>query len=322
MGISSEPLVFAIIFVGVLLAVEGLYLLAFGRAARQGRKVNRRLQLLDGGSDPLQVLEQLRKERERHVSASGTPFLSALFEKAAQANIPWSPVTIVMVLLMACFSVFLALTVFSQASFAVRVILACGMGYGIMFVWLRGRAKKRLAEFEEQLPDAIELMVRALRIGHPFSSAVAIVSQEMPDPIGSEFGIIADEATYGMDVTESLESMADRVAVPDLRFLAVAVGIQSQSGGNLAEILNGLSVVVRSRFKLFRRVTAITAEARWSGWFLSAFPIIALLIVQVVKPDYYDGVLEHPLFVPATIMVGVMLALNILFMRMMVNIKV
>jgi len=320
--ISAEPILFALIFVGVLVAVEGLYLLAFGRSARQGRKVNRRLELLDKGVDVMEVLHQLRKERERHVNASTMPLFSALFDKAAQANIPWSPMTIVMIMTGAVAAVFALLTWFSGAGLALRLALSCVMGYGIMFVWLRGRAKKRLATFEEQLPDAIELMVRALRIGHPFSSAVAIVAQEMPDPLGSEFGIIADEATYGMDVTESLERLAERVAVPDLRFLAVAVGIQSQSGGNLAEILNSLAVVVRSRFKLFRKVTAITAEARWSGWFLSAFPVVALLVVQIVKPDYYDGVVDHALFVPATIAVGIMLAINIVFMRMMVNIKV
>lgn len=320
--ISAEPLVFALIFVGVLVAVEGLYLLAFGRSARQGRKVNRRLQLLDQGADAMEVLTQLRKERERHVDATSVPFLSILFEKAAQANMPWSPTTIVSIMLGAAGAIFLLLGWFTGAGGALRLVLAVAMAYGIMFVWLRGRAKKRLTSFEEQLPDAIELMVRALRIGHPFSSAVAIVAQEMPDPLGSEFGIIADEATYGMDISDSLERLAERVPVPDLRFLSVAVGIQAQSGGNLAEILNSLAVVVRSRFKLFRKVTAITAEARWSGWFLSAFPIIALIVVQIVRPDYYDGVTDHPLFVPATIAVGVMLAINIFFMRMMVNIKV
>ena len=322
MSISAEPLVFALIFVGVLVAVEGLYLLTFGRAARQGRKVNRRLQLLDQGADAMEVLTQLRRERERHVDATSLPLLATLFEKAAQARIPWSPTTIVTVMLAAAAAVFGLLSYFSAANVPVRALLSVVMAYAIMFVWLRGRAKKRLTSFEEQLPDAIELMVRALRIGHPFSSAVAIVAQEMPDPLGSEFGIIADEATYGMDVTESLERLAERVDVPDLRFLAVAVGIQSQSGGNLAEILNSLAVVVRSRFKLFRKVTAITAEARWSGWFLSAFPIVALIMVQIIRPDYYDGVTDHPLFVPATILVGIMLAVNIFFMRMMVNIKV
>lgn len=320
--ISADPIVFALIFIGVLAAVEGAYLLAFGKAARQGRKVNRRLDLLDRGIDAVEVLEQLRKERDRHVAATSTPLFSGLFEKAAQANIPWSPVTIVSIMFAAAGAIFLALTMFTEAAFLLRVALSLVMAYGALFVWLRGRAKKRLAAFEEQLPDAVELMVRALRIGHPFSSAVAIVAQEMPDPIGSEFGIIADEATYGMDVNESLERLAERVAVQDLRFLAVAVGIQSQSGGNLADILQGLAVVVRSRFKLFRKVKAITAEARWSGWFLSAFPVVALIVVQVVKPDYYDGVTDHPLFVPATVVVGILLAINILFMRMMTNIKV
>ena len=125
-----------------------------------------------------------------------------------------------------------------------------------------------------------------------------------------------------MDVTESLERLAARIDIQDLRFLAVAVMIQSQSGGNLAEILEGLANVVRSRFKLFRKIRAITAEARWSGWFLSVFPVLALIIVQLVRPNYYDGVIDHPLFVPATIAVVVMLVINVIFMRIMVNIKV
>jgi tight adherence protein B len=248
--------------------------------------------------------------------------MSPLFDKAAQANLPWTPLTLAMVLALACAVAFAGLTGFTTASLVVRIAVSLAMGYGSIYIWLNGLAKKRLAMFEEQLPDAVELMVRSLRVGHPFSSAVAIVASEMPDPIGSEFGMIADESTYGMDITESLEHLAARVAVPDLRFLAVAVMIQSQSGGNLAEILEGLSQVVRSRFKLFRKVNAITAEARWSGWFLSAFPVMALIVVQVIRPNYYDGVADHPLFIPATIAVGVMLVINVLFMRMMVNIKV
>ncbi|WP_339947735.1 type II secretion system F family protein [uncultured Albimonas sp.] len=320
MGVA--PLVFGLIFVGVFLAVEGLYLLAFGRSARRNSKVNRRLMMLEKGEDPLEVLSQLRKERERHVSASGTPLLAGIFEKAAQANIPWSPRTIMLLTGLAATAVFAALSVFTTLGPLISAPVGLAMAFGVMFFWVNGRAKKRLARFEEQLPDAIELMVRALRIGHPFSSAVSIVAQEMPDPIGTEFGIIADEAIYGLDVNESLDRMAERIAVPDLRFLAMAVAIQSQSGGNLAEILAGLAAVVRSRFKLFRRVNAITAESRWSGWFLSAFPVLALVAVQLIRPDYYDGVVDSPFFVPATIAVGVMLAINIVFMRMMVNIKV
>jgi tight adherence protein B len=128
------------------------------------------------------------------------------------------------------------------------------MGVGGVFVWVNRTASKRMSLLEEQLPDSIELMVRSLRVGHPFSTAIGIVAKEIPDPLGSEFGVIADEAAYGRDVTESLKAFAERMDSQDLRFLAVAVSIQQQSGGNLAEILEGLSKVVRARFKLFRRV--------------------------------------------------------------------
>jgi len=175
---------------------------------------------------------------------------------------------------------------------------------------------------EEQLPDAIELMVRSLRVGHPFSSAIGIVAEEVADPLATEFGMIADEAAYGRDMGEALKDMAERLDMQDLRFLAVAVAIQQQSGGNLAEILDGLAKVIRSRFRLFRRVKAITAEAQWSGKFLSGFPILALIGIQVLDPNYYDKAMEHPFFIPACLVVGAFLTINLFVMRALVNIKV
>lgn len=318
----TEPLIYAAIFVGVLFMVEGLYLLVFGKSVRLQSKVNRRLELLEKGEDPEEVLAQLRKEREQHSERGGFPLLAPLNENAAKANIAFSPTGLLMVMLLVGVVVFVALTFLSNAALPVRAGVAVIMGYGSVYVWLRNKAKKRISLFEEQLPDAVELIVRALRVGHPFSSAINVVATEMPDPIGTEFGLIADEATYGMDVTEALEKMAMRVDIQDLKFLSVAVSIQAKSGGNLAEVLDGLSKVIRSRFKLFRRVRAITAEARWSGWFLSAFPIIALIMVQLIRPDYYDDVKQTALYTPAAIVVGIMLVVNIFFMRMMVNIKV
>ena len=165
-------------------------------------------------------------------------------------------------------------------------------------------------------------MVRSLRVGHPMTASIGIVAREMPDPLGTEFGLVADEATYGMNVNQALERVADRIPVADLRFLAVAMNIQSTSGGNLAEVLEGLSKVIRSRFKLFRKIKAITAEARWSGWFLSIFPVLALLMVQVIQPDYYNEVSDHPLFLPGAILTFALLVVNVIFMRIIVNIKV
>ncbi|QIE57222.1 type II secretion system F family protein [Pikeienuella piscinae] len=316
------PLLYAMIFIGVLMIVEGVYLLIYGKSHSRESKVNRRLRMLQQGADREEVLVKLRKERERHQNARGVPLLSIVFHKAAQANIAIAPTTIVAIMAAIAAVAFIVFSIGTSASLVVRLAVALALGYATVFLWLRNRAKRRLQLFEEQLPDAIDLIVRSLRIGHPFTAAIGIIAQEMPDPLGTEFGVISDENAYGMPVTESLDRLAARVDVPDLRYLAVAVTIQVQSGGNLAEILDGLSQVVRARFKLFRKVAAITAEARWSGWFLSIFPIIALLLVQIVQPDYYDRVSDHPLFAPGAAIVTILLVVNVFFMRWMVNIRV
>ena len=264
MIISPTPIIYGLIFIAVLLLVEGIYLVVFGKSISLNSKVNRRLDLLEKGGQREKVLEQLRKEASQHLKAKGIP----------------------------------------------------------LYFWINRKAKKRMDLVEEQLPDAVELMVRSLRVGHPFSSAIQIVAKEVPDPLGTEFGMIADESAYGREISDSLKDLAERMDMQDLRFLAVAVTIQQQSGGNLAEILDGLAKVIRARFRLFRRVRAITAEAKWSGMFLSAFPLVVLAVIQILKPDYFDTVKDTSAFVPAALIVFTFLAINIVFMKMMVNIKV
>ncbi len=317
-----QPLIYAFIFVGVFLMVEGVYLLIYGKTLRREKKVNRRLVLLQQGRDTEEVLNILRAEREGSERNERLPVVGPLVEMARHASITLSVTQIILSVVGLMAVAFLLLTLLTGAVVQIRIVVALVTGYAAFYIWLRGKAKKRIADFEEQLPDALDLMVRSLRVGHPITAAIGIVSQEMADPLGTEFGLIADEATYGMSVTDAIDRMAERVPVPDLRFLAIAMNIQATSGGNLAEILEGLSRVIRARFKLFRKVKAITAEARWSGWFLSVFPIIALLLVQVVQPNYYDRVSDHPLFLPGAIVTFILLGVNILFMRWLVNIKV
>ena len=317
-----QPIVYALIFVGILLMVEGAYLVLYGKTLKRERKVNRRLALLQEGRDTEEVMAILRKEREGGKHGAKMPVIGAIIEQARRANISVTPLGVAMALLASILLSFLMLTFFTQALLQIRLVVAIVLGYSALYLWFKNKAKKRLALFEEQLPDALDLIVRSLRVGHPMNAAVAIVARELPDPLGTEMGLIADEATYGMNINDALERMASRVPVPDLRFVAIAVNIQSQSGGNLAEILDGLAKVIRARFKLFRKVKAITAEARWSGWFLSIFPVIALILVQIVKPDYYDRVSDHPLYLPGAILTFVLLILNIFFMRALVNIKV
>lgn len=319
---SAEPIIYGLIFIGVLVLVEGLYLVAFGKSISLNSRVNRRLEMLEKGTRREEVLDKLRKEMQQHMDAKTIPLYSLLSIKAQKAAIAFTPKQLLMIMAGVSAVAFMALTVGTETDAPVRALLSVGIGVGGVYFWISAKANKRMGMIEEQLPDAVELMVRSLRVGHPFSNAISIVSKEIQDPLASEFGVIADESAYGRDVGEALKDMAERLDMQDLRFLAVAVTIQQQSGGNLAEILAGLAKVIRARFRLFRRVKAITAEAKWSGKFLSAFPIVALIVINVSDPHYYDEVRDHAMFIPACFLVGIFLAVNLFVMRILTDIKV
>jgi tight adherence protein B len=319
---TAEPIIYGLIFVAVLALVEGLYLVAFGKSISLNSRVNRRLEMLDKGAGREQVLEQLRKEMELHMKSTQIPLYSILAEKAKKAAIAFTPRQLVMLMIGLTIVSFMGMTVLTETGPVIRGILSVAFGIGAVFMWVSHKAKKRIGMLEEQLPDAVELMVRSLRVGHPFVSAIQIVSKEVQDPLATEFGMIADESAYGRDVGEALKEMSERLDMQDLRFLAVAVTIQQQSGGNLAEILAGLAKVIRARFRLFRRVKAITAEAQWSGKFLSGFPLMALVAIQIQDPHYYDEVMDHPYFMPACVIVAVLLTINLIVMRWLTDIKV
>ena len=322
LSISAQPLIYIAVFVAVVALVQGAYLLFFGKSIQLDNKVNRRLALLEKGGQREEVLEQLRKEMTQHMKSQSIPLYSILATKAQRANIAFSPSQLIMVMFAASGVAFVGLTFGTEVDVVVRAFVSLCMGIGGVFFWVSKKAAKRMAMIEEQLPDAVELMVRSLRVGHPFSSAIQIVAKEVADPLGTEMGMISDEAAYGRDMGETLKAMAERLDMQDLRFLAVAVTIQQQSGGNLAEILHGLAKVIRARFRLFRRVKAITAEAQWSAKLLSAFPLLCVVGITVLDPTYFDNVMEAPIFIPACLVVAAFLVVNLFVMRALVNIKV
>ncbi|MBR9764987.1 MAG: pilus assembly protein TadB [Rhodobacteraceae bacterium] len=319
---ATDPIIYLLIFAGVFALIEGIYLTVFGKSISLNSKVNRRLEMLEKGSNREEVLEKLRKEMELHMASREIPLYSMLAEKAQKAAIAFSPPQLMGIMAGLSVVAFIGLTIATDTGLAIRAAISVVMGVGAVYMWVNNKAKKRIGLIEEQLPDAVELMVRSLRVGHPFSSAISIVAKEVQDPLATEFGIVADEAAYGREMGEALKDMAERIGLQDLRFLAVAVTIQQQSGGNLAEVLAGLATVIRARFKLFRRVKAITAEAQWSGKFLSGFPLMALVGILMSDPGYYDEVLDHPYFIPCCIAVALFLVANIIVMRRMVNIQV
>jgi len=319
---SIEPIIYISIFVGVIFLVEGLYLMVFGNSISLNSRKNRRLDMLEKGATRTEVVERLRKEQTQHSGARNIPLYSMIAEKAQKGAVAFPPETLLGIMGALAMVSFVLLSIMSGTGLIMRLLVSIAFGIGAVIFWVNKKAADRLKLLEEQLPDTIELMVRSLRVGHPLNSAIGIVAKETQDPLGSEMGIIADEASFGRDISESLTALGRRTGLQDIRFLAVAVNIQQKSGGNLAEILEGLAKVIRARFKLIRKVKAITAEARWSGMFLSAFPVLAVIAINTAKPDYFGEVSDHPLFIPLAIVVLVFLALNVFFMRMMVNIKV
>ncbi|MFT5066873.1 MAG: tight adherence protein B, partial [Reinekea sp.] len=231
--ISAAPIIYIVIFVAVLAIVQGAYLVIFGKSISMNGKVNRRLELLEKGGGREQVLEQLRKEMTQHMKSQGIPLYSILASRAQKANIAFTPSQLIMLMGVVTVVAYIGLMVGTGVGNEVRIVIAIIMGVGGVFVWINSKAAKRMAMIEEQLPEAIELMVRSLRVGHPFNSAIQIVASEVADPLGTEMGVISDEVAYGRDIGECLKSMAERLDMQDMRFLAVAVTIQQQSGGNL-----------------------------------------------------------------------------------------
>jgi tight adherence protein B len=207
---------------------------------------------------------------------------------------------------------------FSPIAFPIAPVV----GVASVLLYLRKARSDRIKKFEEQLPDAIDLIVRSLKIGHPLSGAMAVVGRELPVPISKEFAAAFEQVTYGQEIPAAFAAMADRVPLQDLGYLSMAIQIQQESGGNLVESLSKLSAVIRGRFRMFRKVKALTAEGRFSAWFLSIFPFVLIFVIQLIKPDYYTQVMNIPAFPYLVGVTLILLTINVFAMRIITNLKV
>lgn len=322
MSFGSDIAVYVVLFIGAFLIVEGVYLTVFQKQILASQKMNRRMQMLKDGDKRDEVIKEIRREMDQHRMAADIPLYSLIAEKAFKAAIPFSPLQLVGIMGGVSIFSFLMILLTTSTHPVAAFVLSLSVGIGGVYVWLSQKAAARLKKFEEQLPDAVELIVRSLRVGYPFATAVRAVASDSQDPLASELGLVADAAAYGRDITEALHELADRLDLQDIRFMAVAVSIQQTSGGNLADVLDGLAKVIRGRFRLFRKINAITSEAKWSGKFLSAFPLLAIAALNYFYPEHFDPVRDHPLVMPAGLMVVGFVVANLFVMRSLVNIKV
>ena len=267
---------------------EGIYLLFFSGASYR-QNVNRRLKLLKDEPNRENILVQLR--RERGLSASGNYSLSVVSfnQLLLQSGLTVGMKKLLMLIALGAVIAFFAGLIWRGSVFeAFLMALFCGLI--LPYFVLRYLRNRRQKQFAAQFPDSLDMITRSLRAGHPVPIAISMVAREMRDPIGSEFGIIADEITYGADLETALRNLYFRVGQDDLPLFVTAVAIQGSTGGNLGEILENLSKVIRERFKMRRKIKSLAAEGRASALILSSLPIGMFLVIQIVAPDFYAGV--------------------------------
>ncbi len=203
---------------------------------------------------------------------------------------------------------------------ALLAALFCGTLLPYMVLrYLRSRRQKR---FSAQFPDAIDIIVRSLRAGHPVPIAINMVARELKDPIGSEFGTVTDEITYGADLETAMRNLYFRVGTDDLPLFVTAVAIQGSTGGNLGEILQNLSAVIRMRFKMRRKIRALAAEGRASALILSSLPIGMFLVVLWLVPSFYGGVWDQDLTKIVLAIAACWMGIGNFIMYRLVNFKV
>jgi tight adherence protein B len=319
-------LVFLVLaFVAVVLLIEGLYLLWNATRSADARKLEQRLHVLAAGAAPSQessilkqrMLSGVPRLQRMMLSLPRVRGLDQLIEQSGMRLTVTRLVAVSVCLPLVPLAAGLALPVPLAAVAAAALALAL-----LPLLYVMSRRTKRLARIDRQLPDALDLICRALRAGHAFSAGLQMVGEEMAEPIGGEFRITHEEVNFGVSLQQALMNMAARIPSTDVRYFVIAVLIQRDSGGNLTEVLGNLSSLIRERFKLFEKVRVLAAEGRLSAWILGTLPFGLAAVINLINPSFMQVLWTDPM---GGRMIGTALTcevLGILWMRRIIRIHV
>lgn len=302
----------------VILAGEAFYL---SLASRRSRLVamNHRLRRLADDAPAEQTLQGLLRERGLTDSGDFIFGFVSLNRLYTQSGITGNPMTFAASFFLAGLASALLLWFLLHVAAPVAFIIFFVVGFALPLLVLRRARNKRIQKFAKQLPDALDMIVRSLRAGHPASIAIGLVAREIADPLGTEFGIVADEITFGLSMEQAVRKLSERVGFEGLHLLTVSLSIQAKTGGNLIEILSNLSTVLRERQKLRLKIRALSAEGRASAWIISLFPLVMFGLLMIVAPSFYGRVWNSPLITPAFVVFGTWALLGDFIMYRMVN---
>lgn len=290
---AASLVVLTLIFCAYFMALEAAFLSVAGRTAARSQ-LSKRLSTDSAPLDHLQDLVKMRKRRSLSPDGEYTLPLARVNRLVVQSGASWGAAGFP-ALFIGVSAVIVGIVFLLTRNLPAALFLGLSAGAGLLYfllIYMRGKRRSRL---EGQLPDAIDTLVRSLKAGQPVSAAIRLVARELPDPIGTEFRILSDELTYGLDLETAMNNMGARVGQEDLALVVIATGIQASTGGNLGEILNSMSKVVRERLRLRLKVKAMSAEGRISAIMLSILPFGLFAILWVIAPSFYGEIWDQPL---------------------------
>jgi tight adherence protein B len=293
---NAMPIISLLVFVSVLLLCGSVYLLWRSRRGVAAMRLQRRLNLVARTQEAQRSVRKHRQLSDVSVIArllSGLSLANRTERMIGQSGLGWTVSTLALASASAgLLGLSLVLLTAQPPLFGLVMGGVLASLPGLYMMWKRS---KRLRKLERQLPEALDLITRAVRAGHALPLAIQLLSEEMPDPIAGEFRLVHEQVSFGVSLQHSLTALCERVPLTDMRYFVVSILIQRQSGGNLTEVLTNLSKLIRERLKLFARVRVLSSEGRMSAWTLAVLPFVLGALMYWANPEFMRPLWTDPM---------------------------
>jgi tight adherence protein B len=317
---TGLALTLVVAFVAVVFGLEGAYLMWDRNRGPEVQRLRRRVRNLSAGGGTRGDLLKAQESTFIEQLLLAVPRLSSLDRVIEQSGRDYS----VSRLLLACLGLgtlgFLVIVLLNRPM--VMALLVGALATAAPVAWVLYERGKRLGQMEAQLPDAIDLIARAMRAGHAFPATLQMVAEDSPDPLAQEFRIVHDEMNFGLSVDDAFRNLAKRLPIDDVRFFVIAVLLQRETGGNLAEVLGNIGKLVRSRFKLLGKVKVLAAEGKLSAWILGLMPIVMAFLINLINPKFMSLLWTDPMGLNLVYACVVMYVIGIFWMWRLVKIRI
>ncbi|MBB0025643.1 MULTISPECIES: type II secretion system F family protein [Ralstonia] len=314
------------VFVAIVLGVSGTYLWWDSRHSQTAKRLSQRLKMAllssarHGADESILKQRVLAESQEVAALLGKLPRVNRLDLLLLQSGLDWSVARFLVFTLIAPVAVVIGISPLNPPWVASVALAAAGASLPLFYVL--HRRTRRLMKLEAQLPEATDLISRALRAGHSLPSALEMAGDELPQPIGAELAMVFSQINYGVSLNDALAGLIDRVPVDDLRYLVIAILIQRESGGNLAEILDNVGSLIRKRLQLLDKVRVLSAEGRLGGWILTALPPGMAVVVYQLNPELMSTLWKDPTGIQMMWTAIVMTCLGVLWIRQIVRIHI